>query len=409
MLHTLGELNSRYGTRISKATLFNYGGAPAPGGAGQNMAFPWLTHLNRPFTSPMELMLVPSVSQFDLLKNFALRDNTGNEYNNNNFGGPFNVPATATLPARHRLLNFFQAQTNAQTNDSPQFNRLFDFVSVPSPYAQADLYYNANHFNSTTAPFAGTEPAVLYRPPFNKLSRFRDPGRVNINTIYDDPLIYNAPTLSALFRGAAYMDPNTPITTGHMPLAIANNLLVSRRGYTAGAIYTPDFNFPSIISNPYRAQDAGDLVPNITGLQRTTVDTGLLRSQTLTSQPNNTVGTPPLFGMDRPGTVQGNEYQDTDRNPYFRHQQFQKIGNLFTTQSNCYAVWVTIGYFEVDTVTPGQAWPDGYTLGQEIGLDSGNVTRHRAFYIIDRSIPVGFLPGSRLNMDDCILVRRLLE
>ena len=41
--------------------------------------------------------------------------------------------------------------------------------------------------------------------------------------------------------------------------------------------------------------------------------------------------------------------------------------------------------------------------------DTGNVTRHRGFFIIDRSIPVGFVPGSRLNTDDCILVRRLIE
>ena len=47
--------------------------------------------------------------------------------------------------------------------------------------------------------------------------------------------------------------------------------------------------------------------------------------------------------------------------------------------------------------------------GQEIGIDTGNVTRHRGFFIIDRSVPVGFVPGSRLNTDDCVLVRRLIE
>ena len=53
--------------------------------------------------------------------------------------------------------------------------------------------------------------------------------------------------------------------------------------------------------------------------------------------------------------------------------------------------------------------PDGLALGPELGADSGEITRHRAFYIVDRSIPVGFLPGSRLNTDDCVLVRRLIE
>ena len=55
------------------------------------------------------------------------------------------------------------------------------------------------------------------------------------------------------------------------------------------------------------------------------------------------------------------------------------------------------------------AHPDGRRLGQEVGGERGNFTRHRAFYIIDRSVPVGFKAGSRLNTDDCILVRRLIE
>jgi hypothetical protein len=111
---------------------------------------------------------------------------------------------------------------------------------------------------------------------------------------------------------------------------------------------------------------------------------------------------------------------DTNRNPYFRNQALQKLGAVATTNSNCFAVWITIGYFEVEpymtTNSSGNlqqtfdaAHPDGYALAQEIGIDTGNVTRHRGFFIIDRSIPVGFLPGSRLNTDDCVLVRRLIE
>ena len=54
-------------------------------------------------------------------------------------------------------------------------------------------------------------------------------------------------------------------------------------------------------------------------------------------------------------------------------------------------------------------YPDGYQLGQELGSDAGNVTRHRAFYIYDRSIPVGFNPGKDLNYDKGILVKRFIE
>ena len=70
-----------------------------------------------------------------------------------------------------------------------------------------------------------------------------------------------------------------------------------------------------------------------------------------------------------------------------------------------------MGYFEVEklgTYNP-QVYPEGYTLGQELGVDGGDVTRHRAFYVIDRSIPVGFVPGEDLNTEEAILLRRFIE
>jgi hypothetical protein len=92
---------------------------------------------------------------------------------------------------------------------------------------------------------------------------------------------------------------------------------------------------------------------------------------------------------------------------------------VFSTTSNVFAVWMTIGYFEVedhlDTSTSpptkiiDAAHPEGVRIGQEVGADAGEITRHRAFYIIDRSVPVGYAPGQKLNTDDCILLRRLFE
>jgi hypothetical protein len=78
-------------------------------------------------------------------------------------------------------------------------------------------------------------------------------------------------------------------------------------------------------------------------------------------------------------------------------------------QSNVYAVWVTIGYFEVTPTTVNAAIPDGWQLGAELGSDTGDINRHRGFYIMDRSIPVGYEPGEDHNTDDAILVRRFIE
>ncbi|MFM9115199.1 MAG: hypothetical protein ACKOU6_03460 [Planctomycetota bacterium] len=69
-----------------------------------------------------------------------------------------------------------------------------------------------------------------------------------------------------------------------------------------------------------------------------------------------------------------------------------------------------MGYFEVEphgAVDAGH--PDGMRLGREIGLDMGTAERHRAFYLIDRSVPVGFQQGFDHNVDRAIMVRRFLE
>jgi hypothetical protein len=92
---------------------------------------------------------------------------------------------------------------------------------------------------------------------------------------------------------------------------------------------------------------------------------------------------------------------ETSRNAYFRGTAFQRLSNQATGRSNVYAIWLTVGYFEVDPLT-GQ-------LGRELGSDSGSVERHRAFYVIDRSIPVGFQPGFNHNVDRAIRLRRFIE
>ena len=67
-----------------------------------------------------------------------------------------------------------------------------------------------------------------------------------------------------------------------------------------------------------------------------------------------------------------------------------------------------MGYFEVEPV-PIAVNRSGYRLKQEAGLDTGEVKRHRAFYMVDRSIPVAYEPGEDHNVDNCVLVRRFIE
>jgi hypothetical protein len=41
--------------------------------------------------------------------------------------------------------------------------------------------------------------------------------------------------------------------------------------------------------------------------------------------------------------------------------------------------------------------------------DPDTVRTHRAFYVIDRSIPVAFEPGKPHNVRDAVVLRRIIE
>ncbi len=88
------------------------------------------------------------------------------------------------------------------------------------------------------------------------------------------------------------------------------------------------------------------------------------------------------------------------RQPYVNYQRAMRLPNLVTNQSNVFAVWITIGLFEYDEATG---------IGAEYVGPSGSVERTKSFYIIDRSIPVGFAPGKNYNAEKTILLRRKIS
>jgi hypothetical protein len=259
-------------------------------------------------------------------------------------------------------------------------------------------------------------------------------------------------------------------------------------------------DYPSIFSNPFRSSDAGDLVP-LPQLVRPGVEATWLRGIHWQRAQEDTLKTNPFasssnqyrsiawgqagvdddrngivddareagFGVIDPSlnrdgdtlrisastkALEGSGIPlfseslpapaiDAERNSGMMYQPMTRLGNLVTTRSNVYAIWVTVGYFEVekapdwnDTNTANRdalrarfgatstdadpqtirgralydrVYPDGYMLGEELGTDTGNTKRQRAFYIIDRTEPVGFKPGEDLNVDKMIRVRRRIE
>lgn len=273
----------------------------------------------------------------------------------------------------------------------------------------------------------------------------------------------------------------------------ASGVSVDKNGAAPPDVYGYGLNssFPTIFANPFRSADAGDLVP-LEQMMQYGVDASLLRKHPYdrgkdANQVWQPWGPSPMnFGDARDAGYGANEkvssrpptpanpegaipdvdpskrdilplfsekrdtpYSDSDRNPYNMYQPMTRLGNLVTDRSNVYAVWITIGYFEVEPapnwnetrdlngngISDGQetqarfggdgnanspatiaalalynrVYPEGYMLGRELGSDTGNVTRPRGFYIIDRSEPVGFKPGEDLNVEKAIRLRRRIE
>ena len=91
---------------------------------------------------------------------------------------------------------------------------------------------------------------------------------------------------------------------------------------------------------------------------------------------------------------------DYNRNPYFRYQAIQKLGSVFSNHSNVFAVWITVGYFEVRRTTsvtrrdsPTQGTPTALNWARSWAATRATSSAIAAFYMFDRSIPVGFIRG----------------
>jgi len=349
----------------------SYEGDPPDLQGDKNGPFPWLTWNNRPFVSQLELLMVPKWRSSQLLQEYGLAAAGAAPYTN------------VAEPFPH-MINFF-------FDSAAPLCRLLDYLHVPSRFVGTEL--QANPTNCTTGDHS-------FHPPFNHISNYRDPGKVNINTIFSVDV----------WRGLTnyFPDMNTAPPSDWQ----WDEFVQSRRGYTATTpsnILAMDTvnHYPTRFVRPFRSAAAGDLVPPTTPTMAPTneIDATLLRSAAVS--PTGT-SSDPLFGFSSTATA----YNNTDRNPFFRYQGIQRLGNLVTTRSNVYAVWITVGYFEVSPAPTGydpNVHLDGYRLGAELGSDTGDINRHRAFYMFDRSVPVGFQRGKDLNVEKAVLLRRFIE
>ncbi|MDZ4780879.1 MAG: hypothetical protein SGJ19_11550 [Planctomycetia bacterium] len=354
-------------------------------------AKPWLTWNNRPFVSPVELLLVPGTSPAGLLMDHATREASFDPYAPSTVDPLDNSPNAAFRDSFRHLLNFFNSASPAPgraRGKAPELYRLFDFVEVPSRFA-------GTYDMLDPAEFSGGNNHYFH-PPYNKVSRYREPGKINLNTVYD-PAVFEA-LMDGVFSyaptGSRWAD-----------------FVQSRRGYSFSADIGHMSNaHPTVFANPFRPAGAFPFVPTdglmTLNVKNQPINVTIMRQQP--SGPGGSASNEPLFAAPILSTPL--PHNDPERNPYFYYAGMQKIYNSVTTRSNVYAVWVTVGYFEVTPVPIDPTrYPDGWQLGAELGTDTGEIERHRAFYLYDRTIPVGFQRGETLNVEDGLLIRRYIE
>lgn len=277
----------------------------------------WMPWPNRPFFSPAELLLVPKHSAIGMLEKYRL--------------------PLAKQPASSATPPVTLADGNPQATDLPRTNitissgttatwPILDAVTVPTLFAAVhDSWVDSG---DTLAAKTG-----IYKTthPVQQLSAYREPGRVNLNTITNDQV------WDAVVSGP-----------------LASGVVIS--GTTATA---------SLASNP------------------------LKNMQGILSLGTGSAGDPLRLDSNQTFTVSGTAALNVARNPMHRLYTAGRLANVATNRSNLFAIWVT--------------------LREQVPTDPDSVRYHRAFYIVDRSIPVGFEPGKDHNVRDTILLRRIIE
>ncbi len=241
----------------------------------------------------------------------------------------------------------------------------------------------------------------------------RVPGKININTIWDREIldaILDNPNMTVGALGSAadnafqtlyqnFMKSRTPAYfAGGVPGATDDVDVVGDlgRAFTSppNPLDTPFKSlgvglFPNLAVNPVNpnaapspAPAANAQFPNGLGLQNT-----ILRWYNLG---NSTTPSIPLFQQidtktkypltSSTPTPKAPPAGSTGSFPFKTNEVLTKIYNSTTTRSNVFAVWLTVGFFEV---TDESAYP--VKLGPEIGRSENRHIRHRMFAIVDRT------------------------
>lgn len=421
-----------------------------------NGPFSVLAWNNSPYNSRMELMQVPvtSMSRFLAAPIYRIEvDNTGKVTN---------VPKL--LEPGYSLVTVDDASESplAVTGDEPEVWPYAGYDNVKLTGANSDdqgdgrWYPHLMNFFDSSATYletAGSETKrVAYASNFGQILDFvdtpsaytgasawrREPGNVNVNTIPTvvngvnrDSAVWPALAGTKAARDFEVLDRSRQ----YLPDGGKSHWLLSTDTTTGMPALAFDGTTPTIFANPVRAMSTFESAFNVdydpsvapTGTKDDDYRNWSPSVLNAAQQAKGGAGAvyvqpqPAYVGLLRPksgpdmGTGENGAASpvlayysvgdsDVTRNPRFRYEQLQRMANLTTDRSSVYAVWVTLGYFEVTGQNSGKPM-----LGEEVESSNGIPNRPRAFYMFDRSVPTGYQPGSDIGTDRAVLLRRVIN
>ncbi len=274
--------------------------------------------------------------------------------------------------------------------EANRFDVFLDFVNVPPKFQGLRTWLpgTAAFSASPVAPAGGM--FFNLRAPFNSLPSFREPGKINLNTMFEDP---NNADQSLVFRGIIGKSSHTS-TDGFVSLTDTFDEFRDLRNTNIDTGIMPDnatTDFQNLFLPVSRSQFTSEN-------PRSSIQSGMFRRLDVTIPGNPPMRTADLRTFDRFDDADANT--NTFTSSWYENEFRQRLGSVATTRSSVFSIWITVGYFEVDQYG---------RLGAEIGAEEGEVRRNRAFYMVDRSIPVASEPGRNHNVDQAVLVRTIIE
>jgi hypothetical protein len=320
--------------------------------------YSWLMWNNRPYANTMELANVPMLSAEGIVRHFNRSESEtepigANESADRAFSYFFGDDQFGHIMAFGNVERGGIAQPN-------RFGWMWEFVEVPNRFLGSETWLVTRDIEGEPifVPSGGALKFNLH-PPWHSIPNFRYPGKVNLNTVYQEGV------WKGLTRGFSDLEFQEFREDRETPIGASDFGHHYTTAESAEFTDNPESLRKGAEANLFRKADGSD----------TFLTDGV-------NDDEHGVGT------------------DVEASAFFRNEFRTRLGVAATTRSNVYAIWISLGYFEVD---------DFGRVGPEIGSDEGLVHRNRAFYIIDRSIPVASEPGENHNVDNAVLTRTIIE